>query len=221
MKQTNDAEATRKVFHICTAYDREFVIPANVMMRSVVENTRSSIHFHLLVPRSQYIELGNQFHPVNLDEKSFFSVYQIDEALIEEHLKMNGVRHFSNAAIFRLFLSDILPDEIDKILYLDGDLVVNLDISKIFTSADKDIFSARIEESAPGFFNSGVFITSLNYWRKNDVVQRCLNFLKQNLESMRVILLDFDEYPYYESPIFEEDKDFYKIHELLPNNNNG
>mgnify|MGYP000567715352 FL=1 len=147
MEQIDDVAATRKILHICTAYDRQFVIPANVMMRSVVENTRSSIHFHLLVPKLQYIELGNHFHPVSMDGKSSFSVYQIDETLIEEHLKMNGVRHFSNAAIFRLFLSDILPNDIDRILYLDGDLVVNLDISKIFTSGNEEVFSARIEKS--------------------------------------------------------------------------
>ncbi len=183
MEHVDDSAVTRQILHICTAYDREFVIPANVMMRSVVENTTSSIHFHLLVPKSQYIELGNHFHPIRLDGKSSFSVYQFDETLIEEHLKMNGVRHFSNAAIFRLFLSDILPCDIDRILYLDGDLVVNLDISQIFTSGDKDVFSARVEKSALGYFNSGVFITSLKYWRQNDVVHRLLAFLKQNPES--------------------------------------
>ena len=91
--------------------------------------------------------------------------------------------HFSNAALYRLFMTQYLPKRIDRILYLDGDLIVNLDISEIFKENSNSVFSARIENAEIGYFNSGVFLTSLNYWRSNEIGKRCADYLTQNPES--------------------------------------
>jgi lipopolysaccharide biosynthesis glycosyltransferase len=96
---------------------------------------------------------------------------------------MDGIYHFSNAALYRLFMTQHLPTQIDRILYLDADLIFNLDISDVFIQHSNSVFSARIETEKRGYFNSGVFLTSLNYWRSNEIGKKCIEYLIQNPDS--------------------------------------
>lgn len=166
--------------HICVALDQNFIIPANTMINSVLRNTTEEVHFHLLVPSRQF-DAGVLFlNQANFFNNVVFSIYPVEDESFEFSIVMDGILHFSNAALYRLFLTQYLPEQIDRILYLDGDLIVNLDISEVFTKNSNSIFSARIENEEIGYFNSGVFLTSLNYWRKNEIGQKCVDYLTQN-----------------------------------------
>ena len=168
------------VLHVCTAFDRSFKIPVSVMMRSVVENSQYRIHFHLLIPKSEGGKGGKFIDDFLIPSDCDFSVYWIDNEEFTKELRMTGIRHFSDAAIYRLFMPDYLPKSIDRVLYLDGDLYVNLDIFDIYKKYSDGIFSARIENLTCGYFNSGVFFTSLNYWRDYNVTKQLVDFLRQN-----------------------------------------
>lgn len=169
--------------HICVAFDQNFIIPANTMINSVLRNTTEVVHFHLLVPSRQFdvgVVFLDQPNPFN---HGIFSIYPVEENSIEFSMAMDGILHFSNAALYRLFMTQYLPKWIDRILYLDGDLIVNLDISEVFKENSNSVFSARIENAEIGYFNSGVFLTSLNYWRINEIGKSCADYLTQNPES--------------------------------------
>ena len=168
------------VLHVCTAFDRSFKIPASVMMRSVVKNSQHRIHFHLLIPKSEGGIEAKFIDEFLLPSECEFSVYRVQNDDFTKEIRMNGIQHFSDAAIFRLFMTDYLPKTIDRVLYLDGDLYVNLDIFDIFEKYSDGVFSARIENLTSGYFNSGVFLTSLNYWREHSVTKHLVNFLRQN-----------------------------------------
>jgi len=169
--------------HVCTAFDENFSIPANTMIRSILRNTKRDVHFHLLVPSRQF-HIGENFRSHSKTfEQGKFSVYSVDDNTFESSITMDGIYHFSNAALYRLFMTKHLPVEIDRVLYLDGDLVVNLDISEVFIQHSNSVFSAWIENEKKGYFNSGVFLTSLNYWRNNETEKKCVDYLIQNPNS--------------------------------------
>lgn len=173
-------DSTLCVLDVCTAFDKSFVVPANVMMRSAAINSTQKIHFHLLVPKSEFKKNSNLFMPVDLPTNSVFTIYEVEDTSFSKYISMKGTLHFSNAAIFRLFMTDYLPISIDTILYLDADLVINLDISEIFSSYSENVFSAKIERLDDGYFNSGVFLTSLNFWHHQQIKSQALNFLVRN-----------------------------------------
>jgi len=169
--------------HVCTAFDENFVVPANTMIRSILRNTKREIHFHLLVP-SRQSHIGKTFlNHSNSSEQAKFSIYPVDDDSFDSSMVMDGIYHFSNAALYRLFMAQHLPVQIDRVLYLDGDLIVNLDISEVFIQHSNSVFSARIESKKIGYFNSGVFLTSLNYWRNNEIGKKCIDYLIQNPDS--------------------------------------
>ena len=113
--------------------------------------------------------------------------------------------HVSIAAYYRIFAPQLLPQNIDKILYLDGDIIINASINNLYnTNIDNYAFGAVIDEDYLGekkytrleipfnksYINSGVLLINLKYWREYNLVDKCLVYTKNNLE--RIVLHDQD-----------------------------
>lgn len=87
-------------------------------------------------------------------------------------------------AFYRLVLTEILPPDIDKVIYLDSDIVVNMNIARLWEIELGDKIFAAVPEAANGmllqkfmplclegyvkaedYFNSGVLLMNLNRLR--------------------------------------------------------
>jgi lipopolysaccharide biosynthesis glycosyltransferase len=108
-----------------------------------------------------------------------------------------GVSQSSVANYFRLLAPRILPADIDKILYLDSDIIVRRSISDLWNTDLRDRALAAVEdafwapdggyvEMPPGskYFNSGVLLINLAYWRRNSVYERAMEFIRRNPEKL-------------------------------------
>lgn len=84
------------------------------------------------------------------------------------------------AAYYRLLLSSVLPQNLDKVLYLDCDMIVMRDIQEIFKiEIDNYALAATIDkfpytekhrlqlhmEVGERTFCSGIMLVNLKYWR--------------------------------------------------------
>lgn len=100
--------------------------------------------------------------------------------------------HISMAANYRLFVADVLPHDVHKIVYLDCDLVVeekmstlfSYDISKYPVAAVEDMWSGKNDnyerlgyDRKYGYFNSGVLLINLDIWRKYSLSKMFIRFL--------------------------------------------
>jgi len=96
-------------------------------------------------------------------------------------------RYWSKATLFRLLLPSILPKELDKILYLDSDVIALHDVSNLLaidigdalTAAvvDPDEERGRQQVGTKRYFNAGVLIMKLDLWRKHDISSKCFEYL--------------------------------------------
>ncbi len=95
----------------------------------------------------------------------------------------------------RLLLGDVV--EVSRILYLDCDLLVNIDIVDLFEidlgrhvlgavsrqtiaqSNDRAFFELLGINTSGDYFNGGVLLIDLDKWRSDDVLSKCLNFAEQ------------------------------------------
>lgn len=98
--------------------------------------------------------------------------------------------HFTTSIYFRLLAADFI--EGDKCLYLDADIIVNGSIEKLYNKDLDNYYLAAIED--PGFyrhkelgmnldakyFNSGVMLINLNKWRKSEIKNLVISFVKNN-----------------------------------------
>lgn len=113
---------------------------------------------------------------------------------ISEELAINvEVDRGSLSQYARLFVSSSLPDELERVLYLDCDIIINKSISEIWQldlkdktiGALMDAFSkhyrVNIElNSNDIMFNSGVMLIDLNKWKEQNVEKRLLEFIKNH-----------------------------------------
>ena len=154
------------------------------MLHSVIANTEKPIHFHILVPEFEYQKGINFLKLLQIRNNVYFSFYNVKADRFHNSLNMDGILHFSNAALYRIFMAELLPESVNQILYLDGDTLIDLDIKELFKMYSHSIFSARIENFDTGYFNSGVFITSLQYWRENNITNKLISYLIDNPHSI-------------------------------------
>lgn len=104
--------------------------------------------------------------------------------------------HFNSAVYYRLMMAEVIEEE--KILYLDSDIVVNDCIKGIFeNNIDKYFLGAVVD---PGFtrhgdlgmtrsseyFNAGVMYVNLKKWREENVFEKCMNYLNNKSETIKL-----------------------------------
>ncbi len=124
----------------------------------------------------------------------------VDSSLIENMplSKAEGLNHISRATYYRLLIADILPQEVNRVLYLDCDIVVN-DSLEDFWNIDmtNKAIAAVLQIGAgyecerlgypieDGYFNAGVTLMNLDYCRTHNVTGEMLAYVEQNYDRLR------------------------------------
>lgn len=188
-------ETTKIDIAACT--DKWYIMPTGVMMTSVcVNNPDVEIIFHIIHDDSVSDKDRADLEDTIARYKGKSIVfYAVDVTRFPSFPAVNksGIG-FTPATYYRLMLSEILPD-IPRVIYLDCDIIVrhslvsfwNTDIDNMAVGVVPD-FSEGIMEyydrldyaSQFGYFNSGVMLVNLNYWRSHDVVTSFMNYIQNN-----------------------------------------
>ena len=176
-----------EIFYAC---DEGFLKYTVVSLHSMIKNAdkKRSYHVHIL---------GTGFSDENkaLIRSESCDAFKISFDDVTPYLgaltKDLPIRdYYSKSTYFRLFISDMYPD-IEKALYIDGDTIVNGDISELF---DTDIShydaaacheQAMVQEDVYGtyaekclginrhrFFNAGVLLINCKRFRENKMLKR-------------------------------------------------
>ncbi len=119
--------------------------------------------------------------------------------------------HFSDHACDRLLMPGLLPEELSRAIYLDVDLVVLGDIEELWNLPVSDypvlatqeyivptisdpyvvnLFKDLDLDPDTKYFNSGVMLVNLDYWREQDTTEQLLVYLADHVE--RLIFWDQD-----------------------------
>jgi lipopolysaccharide biosynthesis glycosyltransferase len=113
--------------------------------------------------------------------------------------------YISNAMHLRLFLPQLIPARVRRLLYLDCDLLVAGDLSPLWRVPLRDAVLAAVQDAwvrtfadfngLPGgqaydpgseYFNSGVLLINMRAWREQDITGRCLTYLAAHAHELRL-----------------------------------
>lgn len=103
-------------------------------------------------------------------------------------------QHITKVAYYRLSIPDIFTEAgVDKVIYIDCDLIIKEDICLLWDIPLNDHMIAaigdiggvfRLEElgmpASSRYFNSGVMVINLTKWRKQGITSIIISFLLQN-----------------------------------------
>lgn len=179
------------VAHIVYASDDKFAEILGVSLVSLYENSRDMTDIVVYVLDSG-IEKQNKDRLLSVSRSyDRHDITFIPAKNISEKLSMNvAVDRGSLSQYARLFVSSDLPLELDRVLYLDCDIIINRSIGELWNldlkgktiGALMDAFSKYYRpnidlEENDVMFNSGVMLIDLEKWRKQNIEEKLMNFI--------------------------------------------
>ena len=193
------------MIHIACNIDANFMQHCAVTLVSLFENNKSAdICVHIVAPslseENQQI-LRNLVASYGNDIRFYFPP---EDLLSCFAIKKFGKR-ISMATYYRCMFSAILPDDVEKVLYLDCDIVVLGDISEFWNTDLSGCGAACIEDIGKdederyerlhydrsySYFNAGVLLINLDYWREHKVDKQCVEYFQTYPE--RILFNDQD-----------------------------
>lgn len=196
------------MIHIVCCSDRNYIMPTGIMMKSVsMNNYETEIVFHVIVDE-EVSEEQKELLEKNISDVPghVIAFHTIDSSSMESFPKLGEVAlHVTKATYYRLYMAAILPESIDKVVYLDGDIIcrhslVNLwecDMGEFAVSCVKDVCNNDIRKynqlrypSENGYFNAGVLLINLRYWREHHCSEHFAELIKN--EPDRILFHDQD-----------------------------
>lgn len=132
------------VLYVSAAFDTNYVGCFSVMLQSVMEGLSAARRCWViaLVDRVSEDDMYLLSHQVAQFPNVEISFVGLDEYFNKEDAVQ---AHFTKAAFFRLLLPEMLPC-VDKVLYLDSDMVICDDISRIYDIDIGDNFAAVVKD---------------------------------------------------------------------------
>lgn len=177
----------KKEIPIVFSADDNYMPFLDVAIRSLIANASKKYNYVINVLNTGLNK--ENIEKVKLLENENFRInfFDISEHIVKIKDKLKNLYHFSLAAWYRLFIQSLFP-EYDKVIYLDCDIVVLGDISKLYNVklgnnllgavncniiSVHEVFGEYAEKFVgvprDKYLQSGVLVMNLKEFRKSDL----------------------------------------------------
>jgi len=194
------------IMNIVCCPDKAYVSHTGIMLKSLLlNNPAQKFCIHVVVDSDVSETQKEQLRHIVVDEHgSEIVFYDANSIELSEFPNVN-FNHVTRATYYRLFLADMLPADLSRVLYLDGDIIVRSNIAELYnTDISQYAIGAVIEQEtdniqhynrlqyphALGYFNAGVLLINLEYWRKHNLKAEFLAFIEEHAD--RILYHDQD-----------------------------
>lgn len=179
--------------HIALATDNNYIVPTTVALQSIFNHhTDIPINIYLcFIENHLKKDFLDFFAQQTIKHHSTFHPLMISK---EQLADLPDTRH-GKATLLRLCLPELLP-HLDKILYLDGDIIVNDSLKELYNTPLGENYIAAAKDPLPiyhpdyieklniskehGYFNAGVSLLNLHAMRKMNSIKQIGSFAQKN-----------------------------------------
>ena len=183
---------------VCT--DKNYIMPCGVMLFSICKNNQDvDITFHIVIDESvnpsMQKKLENIVFPKSSKKVQFYTVNGNGYSHLPRLDETNSKCYITKAAYYPLYLTEILPKDLDKALFLDCDIIVrhslidlwNTDLNNFSVGVVPDVGEGVIDKynrlrypQVKGYFNSGVVLINLKKWRDENRLSDFTSFMNEH-----------------------------------------
>lgn len=188
--EISDLPITGNKINICYASDSNYAKYLALSIATVLnsKNSDDDIRFYILdggisaEAKQKILNLrkiaGCEIKFVTVDSEKF------------SNCPMNNSKHLTIASYYRLLMSDFLPDEVDKVLYLDCDVEVKSSLQELYNVELDDCCFAAVPDvigdiqaerlNLKNYFNAGVLVVDLHKLREINFSSKVFEFINEN-----------------------------------------
>lgn len=190
----NHAEgANENAFNVAYGIDKNFLFGCGVSIASVLlSNPSYRFVFHVFTD-SFSDEDRRKFDALAAQYKTHISVYLID---CEKLKSLPSTKNWTYAIYFRFIIFDYFADRLDRILYLDADIVCQNSVDELFNlDFCGHVCAVVAEGEAPwwkkraealrrsgienGYFNTGFLFVDLHAWKSESITLQAIEMLQE------------------------------------------
>lgn len=189
------ANDRKKIPSIIVASDVGYVMPLTTTLRSIIDNNSNAwpVTIYILhdgISESERRKVENSLPPLS----SSFHWIGIDLAAFAKFKTLPAI---SKMTFARFMLPCVLPTTIEKVLYLDSDILVmgslhglnNIELGDKPLAAVRDHIDSCLSSPSTiaagvprvaSYFNAGVLLINVPAWRRHRISERAIEFLIAN-----------------------------------------
>lgn len=187
----------KQIIPVCFASDDNYIPFLAVAITSMLDNADKKCFYKIYV-------LTTQLKPENIEKIHSLKTENSKIEFISLAKEMDKIQsmfhlrdYYSKESYYRIFIPNIFP-EYAKVLYLDCDITVKGDISKLYNTEihgyyvgavveevmlTYDVFGNYVEKvcgiNRNKYFNSGVLLINCHRWRLKIIAERFVDLLKK------------------------------------------
>lgn len=180
----------REKVNICFTIDNNYVKPLSCAIVSILKNIKETTDLHIFILEHNISdENKNKILSLKYIKDFEISFINIEPSIFCNFPDFEG-SYITKTAYFRFLIADLLKD-IDKILYLDCDVIVLSGIEELFIQDLTNFYIGAIEDivfyfdrmcsikSFGTYVNSGVLLINLKKWRQDKISQKLFDVVEQ------------------------------------------
>jgi len=179
---------------VCTI-DDNYAQHCAVMLSSLFQNNQKT-NFSIYIITDK-LSLSNQrkLNKFLSASKQNFQIIHIDKSLLQN---APVTHHISLATYFRLFITEVIPADIEKVLFVDSDIIVRKSIDELWQTNIQNFshaatISAGMDDYATViglpkdslYFNAGLMLINLEAWRNLKVFERGCELISQQPDRLQ------------------------------------
>ncbi|MEE3663328.1 glycosyltransferase [Brenneria sp. g21c3] len=181
----------KKTLHIAYGIDKNFLFGAAISSTSVLINNTLSISLHFFIDFID-ADIIHRFEKMAEKFKIDITIYHIDNTPLEKL----PAKNWPYSAYYRLIAFDYLGKDINKLLYLDADVMCKGNLDELITldlvdhvcavvpdikeMHPKAVERLNIPELKDVYFNSGVMLVNLKKWHQEQLTSKTISFILEN-----------------------------------------
>lgn len=186
-----------KDLHICFICDENYVIPTTIAIHSLKKSQSSQTYLHIYILADDISEKGKALLHSLSSGNCQINVSSIDNSDVRD-LTRGEDFYVTTAALIKFRLATIFKN-LDKLLYLDGDIIVQEDLSELWDYNLSGVYAGVVKNIKPynnenyqksvlktqhkAYFNSGVMLLNLKRIREHSLEEKLIDYRKHGINN--------------------------------------
>lgn len=186
------------MIHICFGiHDKDGLYSkyTGVAIASVLDNTEEKVCIHIIHDKSLSDDNKKRFEVLVTKYGQSICFHIVD--LREDFSKLKAVNRITIGTLYRLLIPDLLPAAVDKAIYFDSDIVVYLNVQKLWVADCEDNYALAVRDFGALFFRQDLFdsgVLSINDYFNDGVMVLNLRRIRNEMKLYEKALTFFDKY---------------------------
>jgi len=181
---------------LAIAFDQNYIAPFYALITSIFENNRGNkLTIHAIVSGLSEENKSN-ISNYAIKNSSEINFYTIDEQTVSQYVLTST---WTSAVYYRLYFPLMVPDSVNRLLYLDTDTIVVNNLAPLYAT-DLELYPVGAiydtwVKTAPHlgiteegqYFNSGVLLIDIQQWKTQQVSEKAFAFLSAHPEKIKFV----------------------------------